>query len=320
MRMWFNGELVDASNQHVPLLAHTLHYGTGVFEGIRSYEGRTGSVVFRLHDHLQRLLRSAAALGLATNYTADDLAKGVHKVIAANHLHSAYIRPLVFVGQGSMSLDIEGPFGNPVHLLIAAWEWTSYFRSGGAGLSLKLADWKRCFPRPGLNTVKSAGFYVNSYLAHRDAKRSGFDDAIMVDEDGRVAEATAANVFLVAGDILVTPRAASALPGITRDTVMKLARDLGLDTEEREIDPVELQSADEVFLTGTACEVAPVTRINERRLGKGACGEITARIAETYQRVVRNDYAWARNSPPSHWWERLENAGTVMRRANSKKP
>lgn len=308
---WHDGKLIDATSQQVPLLAHALHYGTGVFEGIRSYGAPRGSSVFRLRDHLHRLLRSAQALELSARFNEHELAAAVHEVIAANRLHDAYIRPLIFVGQGSMSLDIEGPPTNPVHVLIAAWEWKSYFRHQGTGLSLKLADWKRCFPRPGLNTIKSAGFYVHSYLAQRDAKLSGFDDAIMIDEAGHVAEATAANVFFVTGGVVATPRAVSALPGITRHTIIKIAHELGFTVEEREIDPAELHSADEVFLTGTACEVASVARINERRIGAGVCGEVTARIAGAYQQVVRNDYIWAGQSPPSHWWARCEQASSA---------
>lgn len=310
MKIWFDSKLQDVQALPVSAMSHALHYGTGVFEGIRSYGGPHGCFVFRLRDHIDRLLRSVETLGIAIPYTRAELEEAVRALLAANRLNDAYIRPLVFVGEGSMGLDIHSDPVNRIHTLIAAWEWKSYFGiADRRGLEVKVGEWTRCFPKSGLNRTKASGFYIDSFLAHLDAKRSGFDDAIMIDERGLIAEATAANVFLVDRGVVATPRADSALPGITRDTVMALATQLGLTVEEREITPDELLAADEVFLTGTACEVAPVTRLNEKTLANGAPGAVTEEIAKAYQKVVRNDHPLNTKQSSVNWCVPVPRAG-----------
>lgn len=302
MKIWFDGMLQDVRALPVSAMSHALHYGTGVFEGIRSYVGRDECFVFRLRDHIDRLLQSVETLGIAIPHERGELEEAVQEVLAANRLSDAYIRPLVFVGEGAMGLDIHAHPPNRIHTLIAAWEWKSYFGIGDRrGLSVKVGEWTRCFPKSGLNKTKASGFYIDSFLAHLDAKRSGFDDAIMIDDRGLVAEATAANVFMVDRGVVVTPRADLALPGITRDTVMALATELGFVVEERQISPSHLLAAEEVFLTGTACEVASVTRINEKTLGGGVPGAVTEEIAKAYQKVVRNDYRLSAKPSSVNW-------------------
>lgn len=303
MKIWLDGTLSDIGALPISSMAHALHYGTGVFEGIRSYSaGPTECFVFRLKDHVTRLLRSADTLGLTLSFSLNALQMAVLDVLAVNALKDAYIRPLVFVGEGAMGLDIHSGPINRIHTLIAAWEWRSYFGIDGRGLSVKVGEWKRCFPKSGLNETKASGFYIDSFLAHLDAKRTGFDDAIMLDDNGSVAEATAANVFVVHDGRLLTPRTESALPGITRDTVIAIARELGVVVEEGEVCVEQMLEADEVFLTGTACEVAAVTKVNEAIVGTGHVGSLTETIAKSYQRIVRNRLPLRVRQDTNQWW------------------
>ncbi|MEK9134503.1 MAG: branched-chain amino acid transaminase [Pseudomonadota bacterium] len=302
MKVWLDGVLRDSAEAAIPCLAHTLHYGTGVFEGIRSYSGPQGCFIFRLRDHLERLVNSANTLGITVPYSIDEMEEAVQQLLRVNELRDSYIRPLVFIGEGSMSLDVRKPPGNRVHTLIAAWEWKSYFGgSPQSGLNVKLGMWKRNFPHPGLNRAKAVGFYVNSYLAHADATSSGYDEAILVDEHDHLAEATAANIFLVMDNRLVTPTIDAALAGITRDTIIEIARDIGLAVEERGIPRADISRADQVFLTGTACEVVPVTKVNGRPIGNNAGVDIARRLAALYQRAVRNDYMQPKKSATGYW-------------------
>ena len=302
MKVWLDGALRDNADAAIPCLAHALHYGTGVFEGIRSYSSPQGCFIFRLRDHLKRLQASANTLRIAMPYSIDEMEEAVQTLLRVNEFGDSYIRPLVFIAEGSMSLDVHTPPGNRVRTLIAAWEWKSYFAGTPAsGLSVKLGMWRRNFPYSGLNRAKAVGFYVNSYLAHADATACGYDEAILVDEGGHLAEATAANIFLVRNNRLVTPTTDAALAGITRDTMIEIARGLGFSVEERDIPRTEIFGADHVFLTGTACEVVPVAKVNGQPIGNDAGAQVVRDLAALYQRAVRNDYTPSRKPASGDW-------------------
>lgn len=303
MKIWFDGKLQEASDTGISGMVHALHYGTGVFEGIRSYAGTQGTYLFRLKDHIDRLFESAKALRLSIPFSRSEIETAIQCLLDANHLTDAYIRPLVFVGQGSMSLDIASPSArNSIHTLIAAWEWKSYFRDGPiAGLRVQVGPWKRSFQSDGLSKVKASGFYVNAYLAHAEAKEAEYDEAILVDENHNLAEASAANIFIVKGTTLLTPGTRAALPGITRSTIMDIARDIGVGVEVRDIPIEEFRRADHAFLTGTACEVAPIASINGQPFGTAAGARTTSELAGLYRRAVRNEYLPAMHGTRSEW-------------------
>ncbi|PIQ12192.1 MAG: branched chain amino acid aminotransferase [Hydrogenophilales bacterium CG_4_9_14_3_um_filter_59_35] len=305
MKVWFDGSIAAVGDTRVSCLAHTLHYGTGVFEGIRAYGVEDGRTVFRLREHVERLFNSARSLRMEIPFSPDEIENAIQGVLSENGLRDAYIRPLVFFEQGGMGLDVGAHPRNPVRTLIAAWKWDSYFSTSewGDGISARLGDWKRVFPHPSVNKAKAVGFYASSYLAHMEAKSYGYQEAILIDEDGNLAEASASNLFLVQDGTLFTPTTCAILPGITRDTVITIARDLGLKVNEEHIPQGRIFLADEVFLTGTASEVVPVTQINGQQVGSGKAGPVTKRISDTYRLVVRNAYPFSGEGSErvAHW-------------------
>ncbi len=305
MKVWFDGSMAAVGDARVSCLAHTLHYGTGVFEGIRSYRVKDSRTVFRLQEHVERLFNSARSLRMDIPFSPEEIESAIQRVLAENCLQDAYIRPLVFFEQGGMGLDIGAHPKNPVHIMIAAWKWDSYFTTGewADGISARLGVWKRVLPHPNVNKAKAVGFYASSYLAHMEAKSYGYQEAILIDEDGHLAEASTSNLFLVQDGVLFTPTTNAILPGITRDTAITIARDLGLKVNEENIPQRRIFMADEVFLTGTASEVVPVTRINGQQVGAGKAGPITQSISDIYQLVVRNSYSFsaAISEMVAHW-------------------
>lgn len=316
MKIWLDGNLQEASENRISGMTHALHYRTGVFEGIRSYAGVEESYLFRLEDHVDRLFDSAKTLRMSVPFSKTEIESAVQQVLVVNNLSNAYVRPLIFVGEGSMSLDIASSrASNSIHTLVAAWEWKSYFcEATAAGLNVQIGPWKRIFQTSGLNKVKASGFYVNSYLAYADAREAGYDEAILVEENGNLAEASASNVFIVAGTTLITPRTTAALPGITRSTIIEIARDNGFGVEIRDISIEEISQADHAFLTGTACEVTPIARINGKSSGNRTGAGVTRALAVMYQKAVRNEYMPIMRSATSEWCTPLGRNARVSER------
>ena len=278
--IWANGELVPWEDAKVHVLTHGLHYGTGVFEGIRAYETELGTAIFRHQDHLERLRKSASSYYMDLPYSLDELREATHELIAANGLRSCYIRPLVVRGYGPMGLD---PLSNPVEVYIAVWEWGAYLGEEGKanGVRAKVASYRRISSDSLIPHAKACGQYLNSVLAKVEASKAGYDEAILLDQKGVVCEGTGENVFVIRdGEIFTPPPTASILDGINRRSVIEIARDLGYRVTERDIARAELTHADEVFLTGTAAELTPLREIDD--IGLGPPGEITRQVQRVF--------------------------------------
>jgi branched-chain amino acid aminotransferase len=296
--IWFDGALVPWEEATVHVLSHTLHYGSGVFEGIRAYETEDGTAVFRLHEHMERLVDSAKAYRIPLEMDADDLAKAAVEVIQANELTSCYLRPLVFYGLGKMGLD---PSGTQVHTMIAAWEWGSYLGDEGVknGIRVATSSWRRIDHSMLVPNAKGTGGYLNSVLAKQEAIAGGYEEAILLNTGGFVAEGSGENLFLVRDGVVRVPTwLAGALDGITRNTVNTLLRDDGHRVLEMDLARSDLYYADEAFFTGTAAEVTPVREVDDRTVGDGTPGPITKRTQELYSAAVRGQLEQYR-----HWLE-----------------
>jgi branched-chain amino acid aminotransferase len=288
--VWMNGRVVPEAQAQVPFLTAGLHYGMGVFEGIRCYATASGPAVFRLRDHIDRLLASAHILGFPPlEWPAEALVSAVHETIAANELESCYIRPLVYLAEGGMNLSIDA--GRP-HVGIAVWPWNDYHGEGAdTGIRLNVSSHTRHHPNVMPTRAKVCGNYVNSFLAKTESVRLGFDDAVLLDPEGYVAECTGENLFIVSEERIVTPPATGILAGLTRDSVMRLASDAGLEVREERFARDRLYDADEIFLTGTAAEVVGVREVDFRPIGDGVVGPITRLLREDYGRAVRGLHA-----------------------------
>jgi branched-chain amino acid aminotransferase len=289
--IWMNGTLVRTEAATIPFLTVGLHYGIGVFEGIRAYSTPRGPAVFRLRDHLRRFEESARILGFRdVPYSVDELADAVGLTIRANGLDECYIRPLLYLADGGWNLTLDT--GAP-RVGIAVWQETVYLgqASPTSGLRACVSSFARHHPGASMTKAKISGNYVNSVLAKTDAQRQGFDEAIMLDPTGYVAECTGANLFLVRGRRLFTPSTEAILEGITRSTIFALAEDLGLDVAEARISRDHLYIADEVFACGTAAEVVGVREIDGRRIGRGSTGPVTQRIRSAYDDAVHGRHA-----------------------------
>lgn len=296
-KIWMDGELVDWDAANVHILTHTLHYGLGAFEGIRCYETHDGrSAIFRLQEHVRRLFDSAKICTIPMPYTQDQIVQACIDTVRVNGLKSCYLRPLVYLGDGAMGLGAV----NPTRVSVAVWKWGAYL--GEEGLAKGIRAKVSSFTRPGINMLmakgKVVGHYVNSVLAKREALAAGYQEAIMLDVQGRVTEATGENVWMVRDGIVHTPPMGnSILGGITRDTILQLLReDLKVSVQERDIARDELWIADEIFMCGTAAEVTPVREVDDRMIGTGTRGVITKRIQDRYFEVVRGV------KPPSPEW------------------
>ena len=278
--IWMNGEFVAWEDAKVHVLSHGLHYGTGVFEGIRAYDTDRGSAIFRHREHLDRLERSAGLYHMAVPYSIDELRQATHELIARNGLRSCYIRPIVFRGYGPLGLD---PLDNPVDVSIACWEWGGYLGEEGQrdGVRAKISSWRRISPDSLIPHSKASGQYLNSVLAKVESKQAGYEEAILLDHRGNVCEGTGENVFVVRDGRLGTPgHSSSILDGISRKSIIEIARDLGLEVVERDVARSELVLADEVFLTGTAAELVPVREIDDHVVGPP--GEVTRTIQQAF--------------------------------------
>jgi branched-chain amino acid aminotransferase len=279
--IWMNGELVPWDEATVHVLSHGLHYGTGVFEGIRCYETDRGPGVFRLREHLRRLEMSGELYYLRLPYTAEELRQATHEVISRNGLQSCYIRPLAMRGYGEMGLYAQTA---PIDVMIAVWSWGAYLGEEGKrnGVRAKVSSWRRISPASLIPHAKASGQYLNSILAKTESAQAGYDEAILLDERGLVCEGSGENIFLVREGQLVTPgHTASILDGISRKSVIQIAADLGYTVVERDVARAELYLAEEAFLVGTAAELVPVREIDDHGLGEP--GEITRVIQAKFE-------------------------------------
>ena len=279
--IWMNGELVPWDDAKVHVLTHGLHYGTGVFEGVRAYKTDRGPAIFRHRDHLERLQKSAELYYIDLPYSLEELREATHEVIRRNGLDSCYIRPIAFRGYGEMGLYAPTA---PVEVIVAVWPWGAYLGEDGKrnGVRAKVSSWRRISPDSLIPHAKASGQYLNSILAKTEAAKAGYDEAILLDQNGVVCEGSGENVFLVREGELVTPgHTASILDGISRKSVIQIAEDLGYAVVERDISRSELYVAEEAFLVGTAAELVPVREIDDRDLGEP--GEITRVLAAKYE-------------------------------------
>jgi branched-chain amino acid aminotransferase len=286
-KIWMDGNLVDWEDARIHILSHIVQYGTGVFEGIRAYETPRGPAVFRLNDHLKRLSRSAALYRISIPYSLEELAAAVKDTIRANELQSCYIRPLAYHGYGEMGVNL---LSSPVNVAIAAWPWGAYLgeESCEVGVRLKVSSWRRHDPNIVPPAAKATGQYINSALAKAEAIEAGYDEAIMLNPNGMVADGSGENLFAIRDGVLLTPpEHAGILLGVTRDSVMKIAGDLGYEVRQRPLVRSDLYIADEVFLCGTAAEIVPVREVDDRPVGPGARGPITKELQGVYDEAVR---------------------------------
>ncbi len=305
--IWMDGKLVPWEKANVHVLTHTLHYGLGVFEGIRCYKTDKGPAVFRLKDHINRLKDSAKLVGMKLQYSIDEFVGAVKETIRANHIEECYIRPIAFYGYGVMGLN---PEGSPVSVAIAVWPWGTYLGEEGLerGIRAKISPWVRIDPRILPPQAKLVANYANSIFAKLDALNSGYDEAILLNIEGSVAEGPGENLFVVKNGVLITPPlSAGALKGITRDSIIKIARDRKIKFEERNISSDELYRVDEAFFTGTAAEVTPIREVDGNVIGNGKRGKITGELQHIFFEAVRGrgpeyeawlDYVGRSTTPP----------------------
>jgi branched-chain amino acid aminotransferase len=299
-KIWMNGELVDWADAKVHVGVHGLHYGTGVFEGIRCYETPRGPAVFRLADHMKRLHDSARLLYMDIPYSVEELREATHELVTTNGLASSYIRPIAFYGYGELGVSTAG---NPVETVIMNWPWGAYLGEGSLdnGITAKISSWKRVGANVIPHVSKASGVYLNSMLATTEAKRGGYDEAILLTDDGTIADGPGENIFVVKGGMIRTPPlSTSILAGITRDSVITIARELGYLVEETSLIRPDLHLADEVFMTGTAAEVTPVRAVDDIEIG---VGPVTRQIQQAYLAAVNGlDERWG------HWLDVVETA------------
>ena len=290
-KIWMNGELVDWADARIHVASHGLHYGSGVFEGIRCYETEKGPAVFRLQDHLQRLEDSAKVLFMDLPYSTKELRAATHELVSANGLPSCYIRPIAFFGYGELGVAATG---NPVDVVIVSFPWGAYLGEDGqkTGITAMVSSWERVGPNVIPHVAKATGIYLNSMLATTEARRAGYDEAIMLTRDGYVADGPGENIFVVKnGRLLTPPLSMSILPGITRDTIVTIAGALGYPVEETLLIRTDLYLADEVFMVGTATEVAPVRAVDGHEIG---VGPITLELQRAYLDTVEGkDQRWS---------------------------
>lgn len=295
--IWMDGKLVDWRGAKIHVLTHTLHYGMGVFEGVRAYETHDGrTAIFRLRDHTKRLLNSAKIFQLEVPYTTEDLETAQKQVVKDNHLKSAYIRPLIWVGSEKLGIAATG---NSIHTSVSAWHWGAYLGEEGLskGIRVKTSSYTHHLPNVTMCKAKAVSNYPVSIMSHQEVAKNGYDEAILMDPQGFVCQGSGENLFLVTNGELHTPDlSGGALDGITRRTIIELAKDLGIKVVERRITRDEFYLADEAFFTGTAAEVTPIREYDDRQIGKGARGEITEQLQSLYFDVVTG-----KNDKYAHW-------------------
>ena len=295
-KIWFNGEMVDWDKAQVHVLSHALHYGSGVFEGIRAYETPKGPAIFRLTEHIERLMDSSKIYLMPVPYSVEQLVEATKEVVRVNKLKSSYIRPIVFRGYGEMGLN---PLNSPVDVAIATWSWGTYLGDEGMknGIKAMISSFRRIDPNSLPPAAKATGQYINSILAKLEAIYSNYEEAILLDSRGFVSEGSGENIFVVKNGVIHTPStAASILEGITRDTVIELSAELGYEVVERDLVRSDLFLADEIFVTGTAAEITPIREVDKREIGKP--GPVTVALQEKFFAVVKGE-----DAKYEHWLE-----------------
>lgn len=286
-KIWMDGELVDWDDAKIHILTHTLHYGCGVFEGIRAYPTDSGPGIFRLTDHIVRLFNSAKIFMIDVPFTVDEIIEATKTTVQVNGLPECYIRPIIYLGYGEMGLN---PLPCTVNVSIAVWPWGAYLGDEGIanGVRMKISSWQRHDPNAMPPAAKGTGMYINSSMAKIEALKAGYDEAILLSPQGYVSECTGENIFVVRGGrILTPPISAGALEGVTQNSVMNIAQDLGYEVEAANILRSDLYTAEEAFLSGTAAEVVPIASVDDRLVGDGKPGPMTRRIQEIYHATVR---------------------------------
>jgi branched-chain amino acid aminotransferase len=280
--IWMNGEFVRWEDAQVHVLTHALHYGTSVFEGVRCYDTEIGPAVFRNQDHVERLYRSSSLYYMDIPFEREQIRQATLETIARNNLRSCYIRPLVFRGYGTMGLF---PLDAPVDVAIAVWEWGAYLGEEGKqnGIRAKVSSWRRISPDSLIPAAKAGGQYLNSVLAKIETHKAGYDEAILLDDHGRVCEGSGENIYIVRDGVIHTPpQTASILDGINRRTAIRIAEDLGFEVVERDLSRAELYLADEIFMSGTAAELVPVREVDDHTIGEGRPGEVTRAVQRVF--------------------------------------
>ena len=284
-KIWMDGRLVNWGDANVHVLTHTLHYGVGAFEGIRCYKTAAGPAIFRLDEHVDRLFASAHILQIAIPYTREQIVDAIKETVRINRLESCYIRPIVFIGYGSMGLYVED---NPISVAVAVWDWGAYLGDEGLekGIRAKISSFTRHHVNISMTRAKVPGYYVNSILAKKEVKAAGYDEAILLDPDGYVAEGSGENIFITRKGVLKTTPLTSILAGITRESIIKIAGDMGITVVEERFSRDDLYIADEAFLTGTAAELTPLREVDNRVIGSGRPGPVTKKLQDAFFAIV----------------------------------
>ncbi|HWX03385.1 branched-chain amino acid transaminase [Collimonas sp.] len=284
-KIWKDGKLIDWRDANIHVLTHSLHYGMAVFEGVRAYKTDQGPAIFRLKEHTQRLLNSAKIFQMQVPYDLQTLIDAQIAVVRENQLESCYMRPLIWIGSEKLGIAAKG---NTIHVAIAAWPWGAYLGEDGLakGIRVKTSSFSRHHVNVSLVRAKASGYYINSILANQEALTDGYDEALLLDTDGYVSEGSGENVFIVKNGKIYTPDLASCLDGITRDAVLTMARDSGIEVIEKRITRDEMYCADEAFFTGTAAEITPIRELDNRSIGEGKRGPITEKIQSMFFEVV----------------------------------
>jgi branched-chain amino acid aminotransferase len=298
-KIWKDGKLIDWRDAQIHVLTHTLHYGMGVFEGVRAYKTTDGTAIFRLADHTKRLFNSAKIFQMEIPFDQKTITEAQLEVVRANALDSCYIRPIVWVGSEKLGVAAKG---NTIHVAIAAWPWGAYLGEDGLakGIRVKTSSFTRHHVNISMVRAKASGWYVNSILANQEATADGYDEALLLDVDGYVSEGSGENFFLVNNGKLYTPDLASCLDGITRDTVITLARAAGIEVIEKRITRDEVYTCDEAFFTGTAAEVTPIRELDNRTIGSGSRGPITEKLQSAFFEIVAG-----KNPKYAHWLSKI---------------
>jgi branched-chain amino acid aminotransferase len=283
--IWMDGKMIDWRDANIHVLTHSLHYGMSVFEGVRAYKTISGTAIFRLQEHTQRFFNSAKIFQMQLAFSIDELIQAQKDVVRLNQLESCYLRPIAWLGSEKMGVAARG---NTVHVAIAAWPWGAYLGEEGMtkGIRVKTSSFTRHHVNVSMVRAKASGYYINSILANSEATADGYDEALLLDTEGYVSEGSGENVFMVRNGVLYTPDVASCLDGITRDAILTIARDEGIDVKEKRITRDEMYCADEAFFSGTAAEVTPIRELDRRVIGNGTRGPITEKLQSIFFEVL----------------------------------
>jgi branched-chain amino acid aminotransferase len=298
-KIWKDGQMVDWRDATLHMLTHSLHYGMAVFEGVRAYNTANGTAIFRLKEHTQRLYNSAKIFQMKVPFDMDTIMNAQLEVVRANKLESCYLRPLVWIGSEKMGVSARG---NTIHVAIAAWPWGAYLGEEGLakGIRVKTSSFTRHHVNVSMVRAKASGYYINSILANQEVTADGYDEALLLDTEGYVSEGAGENVFIVKSGKIYTPDLASCLDGITRDSVVTIARDLGIEVIEKRMTRDEVYCADEAFFTGTAAEVTPIRELDGRTIGEGSRGPVTEKIQSMFFDIVGG-----KATKYNHWLTRV---------------